>query len=331
MSAPVAIVIPNLNGAHWLTGCLRSLSAQTLPATEIIVADDGSIDDSAAVCAAFGAHFLPGDGPPRSGFAATVSRGIAATNADVEWIMLLNNDVEADPNFLGALIAGALRHPNCGVLAPLVRSLRDRSRIDSAGLLLYPDGVARPRWHGERVDAHRMREEQILLPSGTAVMIRRTTFERVGPLDLALDSYLEDVDWGLRAARSGVVTVFIPDAVVDHHFSGTFGETSPAKAMLVERNRMVVAARHLPLTMLLTSPWWTLRRWRALSSADAGSTPGVRRAALGGVVRGLTALPKSSRERRSLRHQGLTLDREWRAHLRQHACGPDAFSHFGGQ
>lgn len=247
----VSVVIPNLDGAHWLEPCLASIEGRA--SIEIIVADDGSTDASAATCERRGATFVPAP-RRRTGFATTANRGICAASGT--WILLLNNDTELAPGAIDTLLGVAGRHPDAAMIAPLVLSLRDRVTIDSAGMLIFPDGTARPRWHGTSVTSAPIRgEEDVLVPSGAAAMLRADWLDRVGLLDEGMTSYLEDIDLGLRIRRAGGRAVFAPSAIIYHHFSGTTGALSPEKARLIERNHVTVAARYLPATWLIGLPF----------------------------------------------------------------------------
>lgn len=326
----ISVVIPNLDGARWLEGCLPSLAGAGA-VHEVVVADDGSIDDSAPVARRHGARFLPGGG--RTGFAATANRGIRAAAGD--WIFLLNNDTEVAAGALGALTDAVLRRPDVDIFAPLVLSSRDRRSIDSAGLLLYSDGVARPRWHGLPGPPTAPREEEVLLASGAAMLVRTDLFRRVGMFDEGMVSYLEDVDWGLRAQRAGARALFVPSAVVYHHFSGTTGSFSAYKARRVERNRVVVAVRHLPLRTLLASPLWSVARWAALARArEAISDSEEGRGSLGahavlGLLQGLALVPRAIVARRRLRKDARLGDAEWRHKLRRFRASPGDFRQYG--
>lgn len=334
----LSVVIPNLDGAHWLESCLQSIVARPGTSIEVVVADDGSTDAGAAVCKRFGAHFVAAP-RRRTGFAATANRGIRFASGT--WILLLNNDTELAPGTVGALLATAGRHPNAAMIAPLVLSLRDRETIDSAGMLIFPDGTARPRWHGTPASQAPLRgEEEVLVPSGAAALIRADWLARVGLLDEGMTSYLEDIDLGLRIRRRGGSAVFAPDAVVYHHFSGTTGALSPQKARLIERNHITVAARHLPLVWLAALPFWTLARWAILvhtvlshrgTDANSVSTPlgETARAVLGGFVAGLLRLPAALAERRRMRGQPGIGERDWRHLLHLHRAQLRHFRQFG--
>ena len=57
--ALIHIVVPNWNGAEHLPACIRSLAAQDAAELEIVVVDNGSVDDSMAVLAELGAEIAP--------------------------------------------------------------------------------------------------------------------------------------------------------------------------------------------------------------------------------------------------------------------------------
>lgn len=333
----VSVVIPNLDGERWLAGCLPTLASAQSQGIEVVVSDDGSRDGSRAAAEHHGARFI--DAPSRAtGFAATANRGLRAAMG--EWLLLLNNDTEIDEHALDELHAAATRHPEAAMLAPLVRSLRDRGVIDSAGMLLYPDGTARPRWHGREVNSVTLLEEEVLVPSGAAAMIRRDWLERVGYLDEGLVSYIEDIDLGLRIRRAGGTAIFVPRAVVFHYFSGTTGALSPAKARLIERNHITVGVRHLPLRDALLLPVWTALRWSAVAAGvlrarrQAGggrrdSPAALLLAALRGTCEGVLRLPRSIAERRAATAAGGMDDAAWSRLLRRHRARLRDYLRFG--
>jgi len=99
----VAAVIPHWNRRDLLAALLENLKRQTKPLDEIIVADNGSTDNSAEMAERAGARVLR-LGRNR-GFAAAVNQGIEAAAA--EWIAILNNDVTLDPRWLETLLDAA--------------------------------------------------------------------------------------------------------------------------------------------------------------------------------------------------------------------------------
>src|ERR1700722_6602379 len=103
--ARVTAVIPHWNRRDLLESLLRSSRDQERPFDEVIVADNGSTDDSAELAERNGARVLRLE--KNFGFAAAVNRGIEA--AQSEWIAILNNDVTLDPRWLAELLESADR------------------------------------------------------------------------------------------------------------------------------------------------------------------------------------------------------------------------------
>ena len=90
-----AVVIPNFNGERWLPGVLDSVAAQTRPAAEVIVVDDGSTDGSLALLAARHPDVRVLALGQNGGFARAANAGLAAARADA--VALVNTDVVLDP------------------------------------------------------------------------------------------------------------------------------------------------------------------------------------------------------------------------------------------
>ncbi len=105
------------------------------------------------------------------------------------------------------------------------------------------------------------REEEVLLPSASAALYRRSMLEEIGLFDEDFFLYCEDTDLGLRARWAGWKCIYVPEAVVDHHYSHSAGRASRLKAYYVERNRLFVVAKNFPARMLWAVPFATLARY----------------------------------------------------------------------
>lgn len=126
---PVSVVIPVKDDAGPLAECLRLLQAQTLPALEVVVVDNGSQDDSAAVAAAFGARVVP---ELRPGIPAAVATGydaaygevIARCDADsrppADWLERIVDRMVGEPG-LDALTGSGRFYDLPGWVEPTVR------------------------------------------------------------------------------------------------------------------------------------------------------------------------------------------------------------------
>jgi GT2 family glycosyltransferase len=105
-------------------------------------------------------------------------------------------------------------------------------------------------------------QEEILFPSGCAALYRREMLEEIGLFDEDFFAYGDDTDIGLRGRLAGWKCLYVPTAVVYHRYSQSSGAYSPLKAFYVERNRVWIAVKFFPVSMLLRSPFYTF--WRFL-------------------------------------------------------------------
>src|SRR5690349_13687981 len=121
----VAALIPHWNRRELLETLLSSLRAQTRPFDQIIVADNGSTDDSANVAERAGARVLRLE--RNLGFAIAVNRAVQATSA--EWVAILNNDVILDPDWLAQILAAA-QSENAAFAAGKLLSAHDTATLD---------------------------------------------------------------------------------------------------------------------------------------------------------------------------------------------------------
>src|SRR5512135_2610766 len=100
----VAAIVPHWNRRDLLPPFFESLGRQQRLFDEMIVVDNGSTDDSAALAESIGARVLRLG--QNLGFAAAVNRGIRAARA--EWVAILNNDITLDPGWLRHILDRAV-------------------------------------------------------------------------------------------------------------------------------------------------------------------------------------------------------------------------------
>jgi len=232
------------------------------------------------------------------GFCAANNQGFAAS--DTEFVALLNNDAEAEPDWLQKLATAFDRRPDVGMAASKILVHEDPSRIDKAGHLIYPDGQNRGRGSGELDQGQYDRVEEILWPDGCAAMYRRTMLDQIGGFDEDFFAYADDAELGLRARIAGWKCLYIPEAVVRHHRGATLGVRSSRRLELIERNRLLLAAKLFPWSLLwMNGVYYGMRlgagAWAAiLGQGEVGKYQGTRgklRAALAVLKGGWQALP----------------------------------------
>jgi GT2 family glycosyltransferase len=147
----------------------------------------------------------------------------------------------------------------------------DPRRIDKAGHLIYPDGQNRGRGSGE-IDAGQYdRIEEVLWPDGCAAMYRREMLDEIGGFDEDFFAYADDAELGLRARIAGWKCIYIPRAAVRHHRGATLGVRSSRRLELIERNRVLLAAKLFPWSLLwLNGAYYLARLGASLWAAARG-------------------------------------------------------------
>src|SRR5581483_4903390 len=163
---------------------------------------------------------------------------------------LLNNDAEAEPGWLAALQEACGRRPEIGMAASKVLVWEDPGRIDKVGHVIYPDGQNRGRGTGSMDRGQFDREEEVLWPDGCACMYRREMLEQIGGFDEDFFAYGDDAELGLRARIAGWKCLYTPRAVVRHHRGATMGKDSGRRLSLIERNRVLLAVKLVPWSLL---------------------------------------------------------------------------------
>jgi GT2 family glycosyltransferase len=325
----VSVVIVNLNRRDLLERCLQSIWKQTYTDFEAIVVENGSKDGSL--------EFLRGIREPRlrvvalpenRGFAGGCNAGIAS--AQGRYIATLNNDAEADPNWLRELVEGIQSDPAVGMCASKILFHGDRKRIDKVGHLIYPDGLNHGRGSGEPDRGQFEQREEVLFPDAAAALYRREMFNVIGAFDEQFFAYGDDADLGLRGRLAGWNCLYIPTAIVYHVHSATSGEFSPMKAFLIERNRIWVAVKTFPISLLLLSPFFTALRlgYHAYGSLFMVGSSGqyaaeCSRARLALMMlkaywSGLKHFPQMWRSRRKIRQFARMTNRDFAALIRKH-------------
>jgi GT2 family glycosyltransferase len=234
---------------------VESLGRQTRRDFEVVIVDNSGKGLVRRNGTAPGARVIESE--RNQGFGAAINEGIRASHS--AFIATLNDDAVAHPGWLAALLAAIERRPDAGMCASQVRFYGEH-RLDSAGMLVCGDGSSKQRGHGRAPEDFPVSEET-LFPSGSAALYRRAMLEAVGPFDDRFFLYCEDTDLGLRARWAGWKCLYVPEAVVEHHYSHSAGRASPLKAYYVERNRLFVLAKNFPLPMLLAAPLVTLARY----------------------------------------------------------------------
>ena len=323
MTRGVAIVIPTWNKAALLEQALANLARQTYPIERIIVVDNGSTDGSGAMAARAGAEVIPR--AVNAGFAIAVNRGIQEA-AGAEWIGVLNNDVSLEPDWLAQII-GKLEPGNAWFATGKLLNAQARDRIDGSFDAVCRGACAWRCGHGRADSPLWNQPRNIQLAPFTAAVFRAALFERVGLLDERFESYLEDVDFGLRCAEAGLTGLYVPEAVAYHQGSATLGRWHGDTVRKIARNQLLIVAKHYPPNWILRYGWpvfiaqilwgFVALRHGALVSYFVGKVQGLRqfREARGKYCANFPAIvEKSEKEIREIQ-QATGFDLYWKLYF----------------
>ncbi|MBI5304061.1 MAG: glycosyltransferase family 2 protein [Chloroflexi bacterium] len=246
-----SVVIPNWNGLRFLPTCLNALRDQTYRDFETIVVDDASTDGSRAL--------IKNDYPEvrvialekNRGFAHAVNAGIRAARGDI--VVLLNNDTEADPNWLAEIACALDANPRAGIVACKLKLFDQRNHIHSAGDFYRVDGVPGNRGVWQKDEGQYDDARGVFGACGGAAAYRQTMLAEIGLFDEELVANLEDVDLNWRARWAGYAIAYAPRAIVYHHISATGG--GAYGSFYVGRNFIFVLAKNFPAS--LWKKYWT--------------------------------------------------------------------------
>ena len=247
-----AVIILNWNGAALLREYLPSVVANTNPVlADVIVADNGSTDDSLRVLADEFPQVtvLPFD--KNYGFAEGYNRALEATG--YPYTVLLNSDVAVRPGWVDALVEYMDSHPDVGACQPKILSHADPRKFEYAGACGgYLDRNGYPYCRGRIFDTCEQDEGQyddvadIFWASGAALMVRTDVYLRLGGLDPAFFAHMEEIDLCWRMLIDGLRLSAVPSSVVEHLGGGSLPAGNPRKTYLNFRNNLLMLHKNLP-------------------------------------------------------------------------------------
>lgn len=248
-----AVVILNWNGKNYLEKFLPGVIDNTTePDTEVIVADNGSTDDSV--------DYLKQNFPTvrtiilesNFGYAGGYNRALQLV--DAEYFILLNSDVSVGMNWTEPLTMFMDMTPRAGACQPRIRSFSNPARFEYAGAAGgFIDKYGYPFCRGRifntvEEDVGQYNDiAEIFWASGACMMVRASAFKSCGGFDDSYFAHMEEIDLCWRMQNAGYGVYYIPEPVVYHVGGGTLTYNSPLKTYLNFRNSLMTLAKNLPL------------------------------------------------------------------------------------
>ena len=251
MAPAVTIVILNWNGRQHLETFLPSVVATSYENYSILLADNGSADDSL--------EFVRNTYPQirilelERNYGFTKGNNLAIEQVDTPYYALLNSDVEVTPDWLQPLVKCMESDDSIASVQPKIRWYRKKTHFEYAGasggyidVLGYP--FCRGRIFDELEEDLGQYEDQheIFWATGACCLIRKSVTDQIGLFEDRFFAHMEEIDFCWRAKNFGYKILVEPKSVVFHLGGGTLKKTNPRKTFLNVRNSLSALQRNLP-------------------------------------------------------------------------------------
>jgi GT2 family glycosyltransferase len=269
----VAVVILNWNGKDYLKHFLPKIIEYSgnVDNCEIIVADNGSIDDSV--------KFMKANFPSvglielekNHGFSEGYNRALEVI--DSKYFVLLNSDVEVTPDWLLNLYTFMEDTPNAAACMPKLKNYSERDMFEYAGASGgYIDMFGYPFCRGRILNVIEQDNGQyddnirIFWASGACMMVRSSVYKKLEGLDGGFFAHMEEIDFCWRVKNTGYEIWVVPVSIIYHIGGGTLPKENPDKIFLNYRNSLLCLFKNLSKEKVI----WILPFRMMLDIASAG-------------------------------------------------------------
>jgi GT2 family glycosyltransferase len=267
----VSVIVLNFNGSEHLSVCLTSLKEQTYSPMEILVADNGSTDESESVVAAAAVRWEPLG--RNHGFAPGYN--LAVDLCDGEILVFANTDTRFAPTFVERVITPLRENDDVFTSEGAMYYWYDQTNFRMAQRIhrislrrsLFGDywlPMLDRRWSDLITDVADTTEV-----SGAGMALNRVKFDELGRFDARLPFGWETTEICWRAWLRGWRSVCVPDAQVFHKVGATARIDAATDLVLrgVVGGRLLFATKHLPVPIALAT--WTRTIAGAVVHPDA--------------------------------------------------------------
>ncbi len=275
----VSVVIPTWNGrehlARNLPSVVRALAAN--PENEILVMENGSEDGTAELLAESFPSVRVVEMGSNLGFGRASNYGFTLARHDI--VVLLNNDMRVESDFLGPLVDG-FRDPRVfAVTAQIHFSDPAKSREET--------GLTMGRWVRGGIHLRHVADDQVdeLFPTfyaggGSTAYDRLKVLELGGYDELLAPFYMEDVDLSYMAWKRGWINLYAPASMVHHEHRGTIGTHFSPEFIdqILQKNRLLFVWKNMHHWGLLLAHfgWLYADMWASLIAGPSTNRCGVR-------------------------------------------------------
>jgi GT2 family glycosyltransferase len=288
----VSVLVVTWNGHALLERCLPSVLATDHPAFEVVVADNGSTDDTVAWLRATHPDVRTVEHGENLLFAEGNNRALPHCRG--QYVCLLNNDVEVEPDWLRPLVDALDDDDRVAAVQPKLLQHGRRDRFEYAGASGgHLDAFGYPFARGRLFDVLEEDRGQyddaadVFWATGACCLLRRSALEEVagpgGVLDRRLGMHMEEIDLCWRLWRAGYRVRAVPESRAYHIGGASLAMGSPRKAYLNFRNSLLMLYKNLPPRVWATTfprraALDGLAMARALASGDRAAAGAIGRA-----------------------------------------------------
>ena len=247
----IAVVILNWNGKHFLEKFLENiLNCSDYPGAKIIIADNGSTDDSVPYIKERFSDIRLIEFEKNHGYAFGYYKALKQIEA--EYFVLLNSDVEVTPNWIEPIIRCMDENKNIAAAMPLIKDYQKKTSFEYAGAAGgFIDKFGFPFCRGRILykieeDKNQYNENiDIFWASGACMFVRSEAYFNTGGLDGDFFAHMEEIDLCWRLKRLGYRIVVCPKSEIYHVGGGTLPNNSPRKLYLNYRNSLYLLYKNL--------------------------------------------------------------------------------------
>ncbi len=242
----VAAIVVNYDGKEVTLDAVASLRRMRYPRFDLVVLDNGSRDGSVEALAAAFPDLRQLRLRENRGSASGYAAGFRWAFANgYDYALLLNNDVEVEPDLLDELVAAAERDAHAGAVGPKCYFHGERRRLWSAGgVLRFREAVTRERGYGAIDNGQFDEPARVDYVNGCAILVRREAAEAVGGWDPLYFICVDDADFCTRLARAGWHCLYAPRAVLYHRVAWTTGGYTPERNFQLGRSSALYVRRY---------------------------------------------------------------------------------------
>ena len=210
----------------------------------VVVSDNGSTDGSVQWIRDTYPETAVLENGTNLGFSG--GNNVAIRSSTARYVLLLNNDVEVEPDWLDPLVDRAESDQMIGAVVPKILQYDDRTSFEYAGAAGgYLDDFGYPFARGRIFDTIEVDTGQydeaadVFWGSGAALLLRRSALDRAGLLDERFFMHMEEIDLCWRLRRHGFRVVFEPQSRVYHIGGASLPSGDPRKTYYNFRNSLL--------------------------------------------------------------------------------------------